>query len=288
MTFDRNILVTIESGRPCVLVTVVHVSQSAPRELSAKMLVLPDKSIKGTIGGGRLEQLAIEDALSALTKKESCKISYPLGEKTQQCCGGLVELFFEPLNVGPQLFIYGAGHVGEAIAEVMSGTPYTTHLIDQRTEFPKSTKLPQDVIVHHQDPVHFIDNLIVGENQYHVILTHSHDLDLEILAKLIHKESAYLGLIGSATKWKRFQRKLLLRGISAFDGRHVRCPIGIKFSGKAPKEVAIGLATELLCIHYGDSIELSNYNFSSGTIKPHASTQASTEFSRQTLDHPSA
>src|SRR5438874_1277930 len=100
------------AAQPLVLATVTHVTGSAPREVGAKMIVLPDGKIHGTIGGGHLEQLVIGDSLKSLEEGCSKTLRYPLGAKAGQCCGGIVDVLLEVLNHGPRLYLFGAGHVG--------------------------------------------------------------------------------------------------------------------------------------------------------------------------------
>src|SRR4051812_50163059 len=97
-------------GHAVVAVTVTQCSGSTPREPGAKMLVLGNGEFYGTVGGGHLEELALADARKILQEGGSRQIRYPLGAKTGQCCGGVVELFFESINVGPRLYLFGAGH----------------------------------------------------------------------------------------------------------------------------------------------------------------------------------
>ena len=103
-----------------------------PRRPGARMAVLGDGSIQGTIGGGHLEQLVIADALATLASGEARMHRYPLGATAGQCCGGVVEVFVEALNLGPNLYLFGVGHVGQAVCRALSGTPFVVHAIDER------------------------------------------------------------------------------------------------------------------------------------------------------------
>ena len=82
-------------------------------------------------------------------------------------------------------------------------------------------------------------------------MTHRHDLDQKIIAKVIKKPTRYIGLIGSKPKWEKFKQRLLLRNFTPDELAKVRCPIGLDTGGKAPQEVAISVAAELLKTHYG-------------------------------------
>jgi xanthine dehydrogenase accessory factor len=242
------------SSTPVVAVTVTGSTGSTPREPGAKMLVLSDGRFFGTIGGGHLEQLAIEDAKKALETGESRTIRYPLGAKTGQCCGGVVDLFFEALNTGPDLYLFGAGHVGQAVAMTLQGTPFTVHLIDERAEWVHAPALPAGVVRHECEWDEFVEQARWDKKKTYVsIMTFRHDLDEKILEDILRKkrEARYLGLIGSEAKWKKFKLRLTQRGLPEGELLRVKSPIGIEIGGKAPQEIAISLGAELLGMHYG-------------------------------------
>jgi xanthine dehydrogenase accessory factor len=242
------------AGIPLVVVTVTGGTGSTPRDAGAKMLVLADGSFLGTIGGGHLEHLAIEDARKALEAGESKSIRYPLGAKTGQCCGGVVDLFFEVVNTGPHLYVFGAGHVGQAVARTLEGTPFTIHLIDERSEWVNAPALPAGTVRHECEWDEFVAQARWDAAQtYVVIMTFRHELDERILEGILSaaKATRYLGLIGSAAKWERFQQRLEQKGVSRDAIARVRSPIGLPVGGKAPAEIAISLGAELLALHYG-------------------------------------
>ena len=237
-------------GRPLALVTVTSCTGSTPREIGAKMIVYSDSQFEGTIGGGHLEELAIQDAVACLVEGKSKTFRYPLGAKTGQCCGGIMEILIEALNCGPVLYVFGAGHVGQAVSRILMGTPFRVHVIDEREEWIR--QLPGGVVPHVEEWDDFIQEAVWDKQKtFVVIMTHRHDLDQDILQRLLEFPMRYLGLIGSSSKWERFQQRLTARGVEQSSLDRVKCPIGWDTGGKAPQEVAISLAAELLAIHYG-------------------------------------
>lgn len=243
-------------GREIVAVTITHVSGSAPREVGAKMLILEGSDFFGTIGGGHLEELVLKEARDCLKLGLSRTTRYPLGAKTGQCCGGVVELFFEVLNQGPRLYLFGAGHVGQAICRTLAGTPFQVHVIDERPEWIESPLLPKDTHRHDESWSEFLQNARFDrERTYAAVMTHRHDFDQEIVQALLRNPLRYLGLIGSRSKWARFRQRLEQKGVTEAELGRVRCPIGLPTGGKSPQEVAISFAAELLQIHYGKKSE---------------------------------
>jgi xanthine dehydrogenase accessory factor len=235
------------SGLPVAVVTVVKVEGSTPRDTGAKMLVTHQGLAWGSIGGGNLEALAIADAKACLEKGEPAYHRYPLCVKAGQCCGGNTEVFIEVLGRGPLLYLFGAGHVGRALCYVLQGTPFQIHLVDPRPDWLDSPQLPSGLVRHGEAWEGFVAQAEWSERVFAVVLTHSHDLDLELIRNLAPRNAAYLGLIGSRTKWARFQSLLKADGLAQGRLDRVRCPIGLDLGpGKSPQEVAIAVAAQLL------------------------------------------
>lgn len=236
-----------------VLVTVVSASGSTPREAGCKMVVTAD-ALHGTIGGGHLEFRALEIARTlladpALGTAGPMIREFPLGPALGQCCGGAASLLFEPvLPPGLEVVIFGAGHVGRALAHVLGTLPCRILWIDPRSgEFPDA--VPGNVEVRVSAlPVHEVETLPAGSQL--VIMTHSHQLDLDLVDAALHRvDFASVGLIGSMTKRARFVKRLALRGHGPDAIRRLLCPIGIAGAGgKHPAEIAIAVAAQILQI----------------------------------------
>ena len=237
-----------KSGTPAALVTIIKAKGSTPRDIGTKILIT-EKEFFGTIGGGQLEELVIEKSREILKTHQSPeRIPFPLCLKANQCCGGFVEVFVETVNTGPQLLIFGAGHVAQAVAKTLDGSPFQLHMIDPRQEWLE--KAPNSVVKHTEDGLQFIDRFPAWSSKktYAVVMTFDHDLDQALIEKLSLKDIKYLGLIGSKTKWLRFQKRLLDKGTSAAQLEKVHCPIGLPIGGKTPAEVAISFAAEIVQI----------------------------------------
>jgi xanthine dehydrogenase accessory factor len=228
------------------LVTVTKILGSAPCKLASKMIITTNGEIFGTIGGGKLEFMVIEEALSAISKNKIKELSYTLGPDFEQCCGGKVFLIIEPMNQFPELFIFGAGHIGAQLCHILKDTPFEITLLDTRTDWDKNLNLDKNVTFSNIDFDLYKSQINWGENCYVVIMTHDHKLDFEITALALSEKTKYIGLIGSKTKKNKFHLKLIKdlgfkKGIS-----QVHCPIGLPIGGNSPKEIAISVAAELL------------------------------------------
>jgi xanthine dehydrogenase accessory factor len=154
--------------------------------------------------------------------------------------------FVEPVaHPERPVWIYGAGHVGRAIASVLAPLPdLDVTLIDTGSDrFPDP--LPEGVTdLVATNPADLVAH--APETATHLILTYSHALDLEICHRLLQRPFSAAGLIGSATKWARFQRRLAALGHGPTQIARIQCPIGEPALGKHPQAIALGVAAELL------------------------------------------
>ncbi len=243
-----------------VLITVEETQGSAPREAGTAMWV-DARGIQGTIGGGKLEFQAIEQARKLLDDPDRSEVTqkYALGPLLEQCCGGSVvlkltkkpvterEALLRDSRLFAPLYMFGAGHVGRAVARALRPLPFRITWVDGRThEFPDF--LPKNAIkIIDHDAVK-----VVGEapaDALYLVFTHSHQLDYDITAAVLKRGDArYCGLIGSKTKRARFENRLLKEtGITATDLRNLTCPIGIEgIGGKEPEVIAAAVAAQLL------------------------------------------
>ena len=241
-----------EHGLPFAMATVTAVKGSTPREPGAKLIVTNDRFF-GTVGGGQLEQLVIEDARRMLREAVDGAGRYPLCFRTGQCCGGSVDVHYEIIGAGPQLYLFGGGHVGQAICHTLVGTPFQVHLIDSRKEWLEHPGLPAGVVKHHMEPLAFAASATFDRRRTYVaVMTHDHALDFDIIQTVIDKPARYIGLIGSQTKAERFKQRLKASGCEPDAVGRMICPIGIDVGGgKAPHEIAISVAAQFLQLQHG-------------------------------------
>lgn len=242
----------LTEGRAVAVVTVIGAKGSTPREAGAKMLVTAQGRATGTIGGGALEALALADAQGALAEGGPRLRRYVLCAAAGQCCGGEVEVFIEVLNAGPRLYLFGAGHVGQALCRVLQGTDFGIHLVDPRPEWLQAPGLPEGIRRHGGDWRDFVAEAEWSPRIYVAVMTHSHPLDYDLVAELSGREAAFLGLIGSKAKAARFKGRLREAGLPPERIARVQCPIGLDIGrAKAPQEVAISVAAQLLRLQRG-------------------------------------
>jgi xanthine dehydrogenase accessory factor len=239
-----------QQGKAFVLITIIGVTGSTPRNSGTKMVVSKDENFD-TIGGGHLEYKAIKQAKKLLIENKDCQTieHFELGSQLGQCCGGNASLLFECFATNSiHIAVFGAGHVGRSLISMLAGLPCHVTWVDTReAQFPLNceqyanvTKLVTD------DPAAEVPAM--PSNTLNVVMTHNHQLDFDItLAILKRKDFHYLGLIASDTKWRRFQQRYKHREVSQSLVERMNCPIGLEqVVGKMPMEVAVSVAGQLI------------------------------------------
>ena len=249
---------------------IINSEGSVPSEAGNYMLISTE-DIFGTIGGGNLEYLVINKSKELLKNKikKSEVLSIPLGPGIGQCCGGYVQIqlthhtsgikSIENLIENNNLFIFGAGHIGQALSSKSLDLNFNIHLIDSRKDFLLNNEYKDIDYIFAKEPWKLIKNL--PPKAYYIILTHSHDLDFKIINQiLIFNSFKFIGLIGSKTKKNRFSSRLKDNGHSQKIIDLVDCPVGLNIKHtKEPNEIAISIIAKL--IDFKNSLIIKNsYN----------------------------
>lgn len=246
--FDAQAL-QLKNGTAHVLITVIEVQGSAPRAVGSKMVVTA-KGIFDSIGGGNLEYQAIAQARRYLKNdtqliEQQC---YTLGNDLAQCCGGRVTLLFE-LFVTPALNIvlFGAGHVGKAVAQILSQVDCRLNWYDQRAECFDDSLAHGNIQTHVYSSPHLAVEACESSSSY-LIMTHSHDTDFELVEAVLSRDDvAYVGLIASASKAAKFRNRLRRKGFSEQEICRLIAPVGTSVSRhKEPMAVAVAIVAQLL------------------------------------------
>jgi xanthine dehydrogenase accessory factor len=246
-------------GEATVVLEVVATRGSVPREAGTRMLVWVDGQA-GTIGGGNLEWRAVAKARAMLDDAtlRPADEAFALGASLGQCCGGAVTLRYRVLDAAslaawpgraapPVVQVYGAGHVGRAVVHLLGTLEVRVRWIDERlSEFPREAS-PMNIERRCVDAAEDeVDD--APPDAIHLVLTHRHDLDLRIVEAILRRgDFAFLGLIGSSTKLRRFKQLLRERDIDQALLDRITCPIGIDgIDGKEPAHIAIAVAAQLV------------------------------------------
>ncbi len=233
----------LSENNPIILVNIVQTKGSTPRDKDGFMLVSMAKII-GTIGGGALEYRAIERARKMLRDGENfCQLDFALGESNKQCCGGRVRLNLRLVddNIAqnllkkiksqqeklPNIYLFGAGHVGRALARLLEQMPYKTLLIDSRANISGNIGTGANLII---NP--FPESVIkqAEPKSAFVIFTHDHELDFLLAYEALERGDAkYIGMIGSKTKCAKFSNFYRKNNGKKENLANLTCPIGANY-----------------------------------------------------------
>ena len=268
------------SGVTGVLCTIIESHGSSPREAGTSMWVTSE-TVRGTVGGGVVEHEVIKKAREMLNTGESTYIiKKNLTAEEGLACGGSIQVYLEKIGNDPELFIFGGGHVGRALAKVASFIGFRVTVWDDRSDcitedlFPTARRLccpleqlfseggvlpPHDSSPSHSDTAsqtavsvqHTV--LQFHENVYCVAVTRGHRCDADVLRYLYGKKPAYIGMIGSFEKNAAVVKMLADEGLSKEYLDSIYKPIGLPIRAETPEEIAVSIAAELIAVrHHGN------------------------------------
>jgi xanthine dehydrogenase accessory factor len=238
-----------QRGEAYALATVIATSGSTPRDCGSKMLVTATGNV-GSIGGGGLEHLVVVRARELLQTQTDCQElkQFALGAEARQCCGGSMTVLLECMAAfRPQVVIFGAGHVCQALTTLLRQLPIRTTVVDNRPALLATIATDDKVqTLHSADPVAVCDSL--ASHSYILVMTHDHQLDYALVQRLLATPGwPLLGMIGSTTKAQRFRKRLRDDGFSESEVALLQSPIGLPgLQGKLPMEVAVSVVAQLL------------------------------------------
>lgn len=246
----------VEEGGYGVLCTVTEELGSTPRSRGASMWVRPDGSISGTIGGGLLEHEAISRAIELLRGGGNSTVwRMELTEAEGMACGGSASVYMEVLGRDDELIVFGAGHVGAAVAKLGIFAGFQVVVWDEREEFANPDNIPGARTIACPIDEFFEKGISLGDNSYIVIVTRGHKLDAEVVSATQGMSGAYFGMIGSRGKIAAVRRDLLARGVSEAHLDRICQPIGLPIKAETPEEIALSIMAEIIAVKRGADIE---------------------------------
>jgi len=245
MTLFPQIPAFLSRHKSAALCIVTGTDGSTPRKMGSKMLVAPDGTIEGTVGGGAIEKQVIDDALEAMRTQKPMKKFYRLEEDLRMECGGNVEVYIEPIGRRPALYIFGAGHVGKALAAFAHQLDFEVTLLDFRDiSFTEEEKARYRFI--HGDYLETMDLLEFDDNTYIAVMSPTHEHDFELTARMGKKSFAYLGMIGSMRKVAKTRERLQNeKNYSEEEINAIDMPMGLKMAAETPEEIAISIVAKM-------------------------------------------
>lgn len=243
------ILEILDSGRRGALATVVRTGGSAPQAPGARLVLGPDDRTVGTVGGGAIEQAVVEELRACREDGRPRLVSKDLGRDLGMCCGGSMEVFVEPIEASPRLFVFGAGHVARPTAALARTVGFSVTVIDDREDLNTEDRFPgcKRILL---EPAEATEGLGLTDRDWVLVLTRDHRMDEEALDACARRPHRYVGMIGSRRKVFRIvQRIQARRGLPPLD--RVHAPVGLDLGAVTPEEIAVSIVAELVALRHG-------------------------------------
>lgn len=248
---------SINRNEPVALVVITGKEGSSPRGIGS-MMVVDQKGnlLKGSIGGGALEEKVKTIVPDYIKRNISGTISYTLGKESygpahlDMLCGGSVEVFIKVFNPSEQIIIAGCGHIAQALYQFATIMGYHITIVDSRKEMMREDLFPGAKLLTGEIPS-ILQEYPINENTSIVIVTHGHHHDEASLESVIHSPARYIGMIGSTKKINACFDNLVKKGIDRLTLEKVHAPIGLDLGGEQPIEIALAILSQIQAIKYG-------------------------------------
>ncbi|MGD2148524.1 MAG: XdhC/CoxI family protein [Anaerolineae bacterium] len=246
-------LEAIRQGRAAALATVLEARGSTTQGAGAKMLVYADGRSVGTVGGGAVESYVVERAQEALPAGEPFELVWRSSELEPGAveCGGEMRVFVEPLQSAPMILVIGAGHVGQAVAELAGFLGYGVAVLDERSELVTRERFPRASTLRVGDPAVEVKDLALNERTCVVLVTPHEARDWEVLAAFADRPTGYLGLIGSQRRTAHTFARAREAGVPDALLEQVHTPIGLDIGAQTPREIALSIMAEIVAVRRG-------------------------------------
>jgi len=251
------------TNRPGVLCMIIRSNGSTPRKPGSKMLVLPDGSFEGTVGGGEVENRVVQEALQAMADGKPRLLEYQMtdpGRGDPGVCGGQVQVYVEPIRPKPTIVIIGAGHVGKAVAELAHWLGYRVVVNDDRPELCTPESIPGADQYIPSEMADLPSQLEITPWSYLVLTTRGVQVDVKGLPALLDYPAAYIGVIGSKRRWEVTRQQLLEMGVPDASLSRIRSPIGLELNAETPQEIAISILAEIIMLREGGDGRVMSVN----------------------------
>lgn len=245
-----------KAGEAIALALVVKARGSVPRHTGTRMLIYEDGRTSGTVGGGELEALVVQEALASLKDNLPRYIPYSLVDPARGdpgVCGGEVEVFVEPHLPPATIFIIGCGHVGLAVAQLASWLGFRVAVSDDREELATPEHVPEADLYFPGALTRALKSFKFTDSTFVVAVTRNVTVDRESLPLLLKTPAPYIGVIGSRRRWEETRRLMLEDGLGQDQLARFHSPIGLDIEAETPQEIAVSIMAEILMVYRGGS-----------------------------------
>ncbi len=249
----------LDDGVCFALCTVVGARGSVPGKSGAKMIVLPDGSQFGTVGGAGLEEKTKALGRQCLVDRRGGTFKFDLAHHRpgalDSLCGGSVEILVEYMGAVPHVLICGGGHVGLEVARLCEQLEYIHSVLDDRPEFSARTRFPGARHLFTARPEDFFPANDLRAYSHVIVVGYSHRVDTEALFHCVQGCRGYIGLMCSRLKRHEMFERLRARGVTDADLARVEAPVGAMIGAETPAEIAVSILGGIIRHHKGVAAE---------------------------------
>lgn len=241
----------IKLNKKVALATITRVEGSTPRKEGSMMGIKEDGTIFGTIGGGTLELVVMENAKKCILDGESKNFNFKLTDdegSLHMQCGGEADVFVKVFSPFDKLIIIGGGHIGLELYELGKMLEFYTIIVEDREEFCNIDRFPNADELKLGDIQEVLQEYNIDDSTYAVIVTRGHRHDEVALRSIIDSNAKYIGMIGSKNKTKYIMDNLKNEKVSQEKLDKIYAPIGLNLGGQTPKEIAFSIMSEILVV----------------------------------------
>ena len=212
----REIVDILDQGGNAALATIISKEGTSPREVGSKLLLREDNTFTGSVGGGAVEASVLKAAREAMVRGEPRLARFGEEESDASCCGGVLDIYIEPILGSPVLFVCGAGHVAQYVAQVGHMAGFKVIVADDREELANRELFPDAEEIMVGPLPQILHGLVLGPSSY-LVIVRGHDQDGPILSWAARTPARYIGMIGSKNKVKGILSDLEAEGIQSSD-----------------------------------------------------------------------
>ncbi len=269
------ILRVLDARQRAALATVVRTGGSAPQRVGARLLLLSDGTRIGTVGGGAIEQLVLQQLEEILNGGEARIVKRDLTRDLAMCCGGSMEVLVEPIERVPTAVLCGAGHIAAATAPLVKSLGFAVHVVDEREELNTEERFA-GCTRHLLDPIEYLKRNPLTDDSWVLIATHDHHLDGELLELTTQQPHAYIGMVGSKRKVLRLVERAEAR-YGSIPLERTYAPVGLDLGAAGPQEIAVSIAAEWIALRRGkDANHLRSLKVPAASLEGAPATSART------------
>ena len=250
----RKVVENIDNQVSFVLATVVEGIEGTPGRTGFKLICYEDESFEGTVGGGELERLILQESKIVFETGENRLIKYTLDESDEGIgvmCGGEAKIFLEYYPTNKRAYLFGAGHLCRSILPILNSLEFHTVVVDNRNDYANREKLPLANEIYAMEYADFLKDFQPLSNDAIIIFTHGHTHDFEIINDICRRnlDVKYVGMIGSRAKTAYAINKINEKSYNGNLVDKIFAPIGLNIGKTTTQEISVAIAAEILAVY---------------------------------------